>query len=58
MLQAEAKLLKIFDDPSFSVRKVAKPILENRSVQKDRRRLNTFLADDQRSGIADRRKRQ
>ena len=58
MLQAEAKLLKIFDDKSSSARKVAKPILENRTVQKDRRQLNTFLADDQRSGIADRRKRQ
>lgn len=57
MLHAEAKLLKIFEDKSSSVRKVAKPILENRTVQKDRRQLNTFLADDMRSGIADRRKR-
>ena len=57
MLQAEAKLLKIFEDKSSSVRKVAKPMLENRTVQKDRRQLNTFLADDMRSGIADRRKR-
>jgi len=57
MLQAEAKLLKILDDKSSSVRKVAKPILENRTVKKDRRQLNTFLADDMRSGIADRRKR-
>ena len=57
MLHAEAKLLKFFDDKSSSVRKVATPILENRTVQKDRRRLSTFLADDQRSGIVDRRKR-
>lgn len=57
MLHAEANLLKFFDDQSSSVRKVAKPILENRTVQKDRRRLNTYLADDKRSGIADRRKR-
>ena len=57
MIQAEAKLQKIIDDKSSSVRKAAKLILENRTVQKDRRRINTFLADDKRSGIADRRKR-
>jgi hypothetical protein len=57
MLQAEAKLQKIIDDKSSSVGKAAKLILENRTVQKDRRRINTFLADDRRSGIADRRKR-
>ena len=57
MLQAEAKLPKIIDGMSSSVRKAAKIILENRTVQKDRRKVNTFLADDKRSGIADRRKR-
>jgi hypothetical protein len=57
MIQAEAKLQKIIDDKSSSVRKAAKLILENRTVQKDRRRINTFIADDKRSGIADRRKR-
>ena len=57
MLQAEAKLQKIIDDKASSLRKAAKLILENRTVQKDRRRINTFIADDKRSGIADRRKR-
>jgi hypothetical protein len=57
MIQAEAKLQKIIDDKSSSVRKAAKLILENRTVQMDRRRINTFIADDTRSGIADRRTR-
>ena len=34
-----------------------KIILEKRKVRQDRRKVNTYLADDRRSGIADRRKK-
>jgi hypothetical protein len=33
------------------------PFVERRSGQKDRRKVHTFLADDRRCGIADRRKK-
>jgi hypothetical protein len=38
--------------------KLAKLILQERRIrQKDRRKLHTYIAEDRRSGIADRRKK-
>jgi hypothetical protein len=56
MVRAEAKRQEIMDREPSSEPHAKKIILEKRQVQKDRRQLNTFLADDRRSGIADRRK--
>ena len=57
MLQAEAKLHEIMDKKSSSEPTAAKIVLEKRKVKKDRRKIKTFIADDKRSGIADRRRR-
>jgi hypothetical protein len=56
MVRTDAKRQEIIDREPSSEPYAKKIILEKRQVQKDRRQLNTFLADDRRSGIADRRK--
>ncbi|CAB1057107.1 hypothetical protein D1BOALGB6SA_1846 [Olavius sp. associated proteobacterium Delta 1] len=57
MVQAEAKRQEIIDEAPSSGPYPTKIILVKRKAQKDRRKINTFIADDRRSGIADRRKR-
>jgi hypothetical protein len=57
MVQIEAKKREIINREPFSEPVATKIVLEKREVLKDRRRINTFIADDKRSGIADRRKR-
>jgi len=56
MLQAEAKMYEIMDKKSSWELNAAKICMEKREVQKDRRRKYKYIADDRRSGIADRRK--
>jgi hypothetical protein len=56
MVRAEAKRQEIIDRETSSEPYAKKIILEKRKVQEDRRKINTFIADDKRSGIADRRK--
>ena len=57
MLKSEEKKEIVFKiDPDD--RPYAKIILrERRTDQKDRRKIHTYISDDRRSGIADRRKR-
>jgi hypothetical protein len=56
MERAETKRQEISDREQSSEPNANKIILEKRQVQKDRRQLTTFLADDRRNGIAERRK--
>jgi hypothetical protein len=56
MERAETKRQEISDREPSSEPNANKILLEKRQVQKDRRQLTTFLADDRRSGTADRRK--
>ena len=55
MSQAEKKVDEIIEKKPLPKPRTAKMRLEKRKQQKDRRKLNTYLSDDQRSGIADRR---
>mgnify|MGYP003572361079 FL=1 len=56
MLQTNAKFDKIiYKKLNFEPTRT-KIVLEKRTVHQDRRKINTYLADDRRSGIADRRK--
>ncbi len=57
MSQAEEEKHEIIEKKSPSKPKPAKIRLEKRKMQKDRRETNTYLSDDRRSGIADRRKK-
>jgi len=57
MSQAEKKKQEIRGKKPSSKPNAAKIRLEKRKLQKDRRQVNTYLSDDQRSGIADRRKK-
>jgi hypothetical protein len=55
MSQAEKKKQEIIEKKPLSKLNAAKIRLEKRKMQKDRRKTNTYLSDDRRSGIADRR---
>ena len=57
MSQAETEPQEIIAETPPPKPRAAKIRLEKRKRQKDRRKTNTYIADDQRSGIADRRKR-
>jgi hypothetical protein len=57
MSQAEKKGQEIIEDKPSAKSKAGKIRLEKRKKQKDRRETNTYLSDDRRSGIADRRKK-
>jgi hypothetical protein len=57
MAEAEKKKQETGEKMPSSKPNAAKIRLEKRKQQKDRRKTNTYLADDQRSGIADRRKK-
>ena len=52
--QNKETVLKI-DPPERPYAKII--IKERRNDQKDRRKIHTYISDDRRSGIADRRKR-
>ena len=56
MSQAEKKVQEIIEKKSPSKPNAAKIRLEKRKQQKDRRKMNTYISDDRRSGIADRRR--
>ena len=56
MSQAEEKAKEIIEKKPLPKPSAAKMRLEKRKRQKDRRKLNTYIADDQRSGVADRRR--
>ena len=49
------KIVKIIGPPDKPYAKILMP--EKRVNQEDRRKIPTYIADDNRSGIADRRKR-
>ena len=57
MSQSGKKPQEIIEKKPLPKSKATKIRLEKRKRQKDRRETNTYIADDQRSGIADRRKR-
>jgi hypothetical protein len=57
MTQAEKKKQETIEKKPPSKPNAAKIRLEKRKMQKDRRETNTYLSDDRRSGIADRRKK-
>ena len=57
MSQAEKKKQETIEKKTSSKPNAAKIRLEKRKMQKDRRETNTYLSDDRRSGIADRRKK-
>ena len=56
MSRAETETQELIEETPRPKPKAAKIRLEKRKRQKDRRKTNTYIADDQRSGIADRRK--
>jgi hypothetical protein len=56
MRQTNMKAVELVDKKSYLEPIATKIILEKRNVHQDRRKINTYLADEQRSGIADRRK--
>jgi len=56
MSEAEEKAKEIIEKKPLPKPSAAKMRLEKRKRQKDRRKLNTYIADDQRSGVADRRR--
>lgn len=56
MRQTNMKVVEMVDKESYLKPIATKMILEKRTVRLDRRKINTYLADDRRSGIADRRK--
>ena len=57
MSEAEKKGQEIIEKNPSAKSKAGKIRLEKRKMQKDRRETNTYLSDDRRSGIADRRKK-
>ena len=57
MPRAETKTDEIIEKKPLPKPTAAKIRLEKRKRQKDRRQLKTYISNDQRSGIADRRKR-
>jgi hypothetical protein len=57
MQYREIKIPEIIEDKPSAKSKAAKIRLEKRKRPKDRRETNTYLSDDRRSGIADRRKK-
>lgn len=57
MSQAEKKKQETIEKKPSAKSKAEKIRLEKRKRQKDRRETNTYLSDDRRSGIADRRKK-
>lgn len=58
MSRGETETHELIVKEPLSKSKAAKIRLEKRKRHKDRRKTNTYIADDQRSGIADRRKKQ
>ena len=57
MLQTNTKIDEVIYKKLYFEPTRTKIILEKRKVHQDRRKINTFLADDRRSGLADRRKK-
>jgi len=57
MLRTNTKIDETIYKKLFFKPTRTKIVLEKRRVHQDRRKINTFLADDRRNGLADRRKK-